>query len=331
MFLAMADFTRPQAFLHTMSLRTGAEIITFLQLINKVSGLYGLLALLTGAQLSGLQLSMYLYSFAALLATLYFYSHIRLQSPFQTLLLAHIYALDSVINALYTAFFGVAWFYVLAAHPGDNSSVPGAGGISGNAGFTDPKYNVSKVDVVAAPKEGLQAGQHAVAVGQGQGDAGAGLSNAVLQGGSIMSIFLIAAFWALRVYFVFVMLAFARQCLRAHIAANASSAAWYNDNNQTKTSSDLAENPFEEGKQEGHGWQGKAGRLMLSGAPQYWLGADEGEDWMRGFGGKFRKSVALNPAPNVNERERRRRSGTGPPAVPKELQGTQLAALQEVR
>src|SRR5690242_20928443 len=123
-----------------MSLRTGAEIITFLQLINKVSGLYGLLALLTGAHLTGLQLSMYLYSFAALLATLYLYRHIRLQSPFQTLLLAHIYALDSVINALYTAFFGIAWFYVLAANPEvqNASSVPGAETIKENAGFTSP-------------------------------------------------------------------------------------------------------------------------------------------------------------------------------------------------
>jgi len=307
-----------------MSLRTGAEIITFLQLINKVSGLYGLLALLTGAHLSGMQLSMYLYSFAALLATLYLYRHIRLQSPFQCLLLAHIYALDSVVNALYTAFFGLAWFMVLAQHPND-SHVPGAGGISDNAGFTSPKYNVSKVDIVAEPVDGVQAGQNAVAVGQGDGSAG--LGNAVFQSGSIMSLSLIAGFWALRVYFVFIMLAFARQCLRQHIVTNASSAAWYDSNNPTAPTG-LAENPFNEGKEEGEGWKGKVGRLMLSGAPQYWLGAEEGEDWMRGVGGKFRKSMTL---PGVNERERRRRSGTGPPAPPRELRAPQLADLQEVR
>lgn len=323
----MADPIVPQTFLHSMSLRTGAEIITFLQLINKVSGLYGLLALLTGAQLSGLQLSMYLYSFIALLATLYLYRHIRLQSPFESLLLAHIYALDSVVNALYTAFFGIAWFYVLAQHP-DDSRAPGAGGIAENAGFTSPKYNVSKVDVVAEPAGGLKAGQDAIAIGQGNGSAG--LGNAVFQSGSIMSISMIAGFWALRVYFVFVMLAFARQCLRQHIATNASSAAWYNSNAQTAPTGNLAENPFEEGKEEGNGWKGKLGRIMLSGAPQYWLGADEGEDWMRGFGGKFRKSLSLAPH-GVNERERRRRSGTGPPAPPRELRAPQLADLQEVR
>lgn len=307
-----------------MSLRTGAEIITFLQLINKVSGLYGLLALLTGATLTGLQLSMYLYSFVALLATLYLYRHIRLQSPFQTLLLAHIYALDSVINALYTAFFGVAWFYVLAAHPED-SNVPGAGGITENAGFTNPVHNVSSVEVVAEPVgAGVTGGQNAVAVGQG---TGAGLGNAVFQSGSIMSISLISGFWALRVYFVFIMLAFARQCLRQHIASNSSN--YYNTT--APTNSNLAENPFEEGKEDGHGWKGKVGRVMLSGAPQFWLGADEDGEWMKGLGGKFRKSIQLEQPLGLGERERRRRSGTGPPAVPRELRGQQLADLTEVR
>lgn len=314
---------RPQTFLQKMSLRTGAEIITFLQVINKVSGLYGLLALLTGASIDGWQLSMYLYSTIALFATIYLYKNIRLQSPFECVLLAHLYALDSVINALYTAFFGVAWFYVLAAHPED-ASVPGSQGISDNAGFTSPQFNVTKVDIVATSSEGVPSGQSAIAVGHGAPAGAPGLGNVVFQRGSIMSISLISAFWALRVYFVFVMLAFARQCLRQHIAANASSAAWYTSNNMETTATDLAENPFSEGKEEGDGWKGKLGRAMLSGAPKYWLGADEGEDWMRGVGGKFRKATQLEQPVGFSERERRRRSGTGPP-VP------QLASLQIVR
>lgn len=300
-----------QTFLQRMSLRTGAEIITFLQVINKVSGLYGLLAILTGAHIDGWQLSMYLYSTLALFTTVFLYKHIRLQSPFQTLLLAHLYAIDSVINALYTTFFGVAWFYTLAAQPGD-SAVPGSHGISDIAGFTSPQYNVSTVDVVVEPTDGMQAGQNAVALGHGS-EAGAGLGNAVFQSGSIMSITLISGFWALRVYFVFIMLAFARQCLRQHIAANASSAAWYNSNNMQTSANDLAENPFAEGKEEGNGWMGKLGRVMLSGAPKYWLGSDEDGEWMRGVGGKFKKSTQLEQPIGFNERERRRRSGTGPP------------------
>jgi hypothetical protein len=315
-----------------MSLRTGAEIITFLQLINKVSGLYGLLALLTGAHLSGLQLSMYLYSSVVFVATLCLCRHIRLQSPFQNLLLAHIYAIDAVVNALYTAFFGVAWFYVLA-HPDDGDAAPGAGGISNSAGFTSPKYNVSKVDVVAEPVGGVKPGQNAVAMGTPSDSTGAGIGNAVFQTDSIMSIAMIAGFWALRVYLVFVMLAFARQCLRQHIAANASSAAWYDSNNSSTPAGALAENPFDAGKEDGAGWKGKLGRTMLRGAPLYWLGADAGEEWMRNIGGKFnRKSNAISlETQGVNERERRRRSGTGPPAPPRELRIPQLASLEEVR
>ncbi|KAF2739058.1 DUF1753-domain-containing protein [Polyplosphaeria fusca] len=332
MALQIFEIPRPKTFLHTMSLRTGAEIITFLQLINKVSGLYGLLALLTGAHLTGLQLSMYLYSFAALLATLYLYRHIRLQSPFQTLLLAHIYALDSVVNALYTAFFGIAWFYVLAAHPED-SSAPGASGIKENAGFTNPTYNVSSVEVLAEPAgSGIKSGQNAVAVGQGTASAAGGLGGAVFQSGSIMSISLISGFWALRVYFVFVMLAFARQCLRQHIASNSTSyyTTTHPDEYPQPTSSQL-ENPFDERKEDGYGWKGKVGRMMLSGAPAFWLGANEDGEWMRSMGGKFRKSVQLQQPLGIGERERRRRSGTGPPAPPRELQRPQLGDLQESR
>ncbi|KAF2873398.1 Inositolphosphorylceramide synthase subunit Kei1-domain-containing protein [Massariosphaeria phaeospora] len=326
------DLPVPRTFLQKMSLRTGAEIITFLQVINKVSGLYGLLALLTGAHLTGWQLSMYLYSNVVLVATVWLYKHIRLQSPFQVLLLAHLYALDSVVNALFTAFFGVAWFYVLASHPNEASSMPGADGIIDNAGFTSPKYNVSHVEIVAEPANGLPSGQNAVAVGQGTGSGAAGLGNAVFQSGSIMSITLIAGFWALRVYFVFIMLAFARQCLRQHIASNASTAAWYNSNTTEPNAQNLAENPFEEDKEEGHGWKGKVGRIMLSGAPQYWLGADEDGEWMRGVGGKFRKTLNSEQQPlALGERERRRRSGTGPPAPPRELRIAPLADLQEVR
>ncbi|KAF2855867.1 DUF1753-domain-containing protein [Plenodomus tracheiphilus IPT5] len=318
----LLEIPRPRSFLQKMSLRTGAEIITYLQIINKASGFFGLLAVFTGARIDGWQLSMYIYSTLALFVTVYLYKHIRLQSSFESVLLAHLYALDSVINALYTAFFGIAWFITLAAHPDDSTGL--SPGLKDNAGFTSPEYNVTHVDIVAEPTEGLNAGQNAIAVGQPAQNGGAGLGNAVFQSGSIMSISLISGFWALRVYFVFIMLAFARQCLRQHIAANASSAAWYTSNNMQTSATDLAENPFAEGKQEGNGWRGQLGRVMLSGAPKYWLGAEEGEDWMRGVGGKFKKATALEQPIGFNERERRRRSGTGPP-VP-QLNLTPLSA-----
>ena len=85
---------------------------------------------------------------------------------------------STLSSTLYTPLsFGIAWFYTLATHPGENSSI--SSGMAENAGFTSPKYNVSRVDIVAEPKDGLKAGQNAVAVGQGADNAGAGLGNAV--------------------------------------------------------------------------------------------------------------------------------------------------------
>ncbi|KAK4996805.1 hypothetical protein LTR28_000069, partial [Elasticomyces elasticus] len=57
---------RPKTFLHFVSLRTATEYITLTIALNKLSGLYGLLALLTGYHLNPLQLSSYVYSLFAL-------------------------------------------------------------------------------------------------------------------------------------------------------------------------------------------------------------------------------------------------------------------------
>ena len=74
-----------------MSLSTGASLITLSLLLNKVSGLYGLLALLTGYHLSPIQLSMYIYSLFALVLTALLVPHIRTQSPLHCLALKMTY------------------------------------------------------------------------------------------------------------------------------------------------------------------------------------------------------------------------------------------------
>jgi hypothetical protein len=306
---------RPTRFLGLTSLRTGTTLILYVHLINKVTGFYGILALLTGFPISSLQLSMYIYSLAALGATIYLSSHvIKLQSAWHCLAFAQLYAIDTIINAAYTAFFAVAWFMVLASHD-DSTSAPGGKTISDTSGFTSPKHNVSKVEVVAAPKPGLKPGQDAVAVGIGSGTGGAGLFNAVLSSSSMMSISIILTFWALRIYAVIIVLAYARQTLHHHIQVSSS----HNYELYTGSrSSDLAENPFEETKEDGKGWQGKVGRIMVNLGRNYWLGRDEeDEGWMRSMGGKFRRNQEQI---GLQERERRRRSGTGPPKPPPGLQ-----------
>jgi hypothetical protein len=296
-----------------MSLRTGTALILLLHLINKVTAVYGILALFTSYPLSALQLSMYIYSLPVLCATVYLWPHVRAQSPWQCLAFAYLYTLDSVVNFIYTSIFAVSWFVVLA------SDAPTAKMMLETGGFASPKHNVSHVDVVAAPKAGLAAAQDAIAVGSGAPTASSGLAGAVLNASTMMSLFIICAFWLLRIYAVFVVIAYARQVLRHHIQV----ASMSNLNGWSSTKADdLAENPFAESQPQGEGIKGKMGRLMVNFGRSYWLGRDaESDVYLRSMANKFRRSEDVA---GVSERERRRRSGTGPPAPPPGL--TTMAA-----
>lgn len=100
-----------------MSLQTGTEMISIALLINKVTGLYGLLAILTGYALDAVQLSMYIYSVGVLVALAFLLPHVRRQSPFPNLSLAWLYIIDTALNTAYTAFFAVAWYIASEGNP----------------------------------------------------------------------------------------------------------------------------------------------------------------------------------------------------------------------
>lgn len=127
-----------------------------------------------------------------------------------------------------------------------------------NAGFTSPAYNVSIVAVPASD------GQDAVAVGAGV-EGGAFLSAGVLQPESATSILIISILWVIRLYFVLVVLAFARNVVR--------------------DSATPGEAPFS-GRNYGEGWKGRLGRALVGVNSSYWQGA---EGWER-LGSKFRRS-----------------------------------------
>jgi hypothetical protein len=301
-----------------MSLSTGASLITLSLLLNKVSGLYGLLALLTGYHLSPIQFSMYIYSCVALVLTALLAPHIRTQSPLHCLALAWFYVLDSVINLTYTVLFGITWLLVLPQHKtrGNPPSSGASGTIADTSGFTTPQHNVSHIDIIASPG----AGQDAAAIAAGMpasspiSTSGNGsLRHAALAPESMNSLGIIISLWTIRLYFCLIMLAYARMVLRQHIAVAASKTSY----TAAFSNSHLAENPFAESKPEGQGWKGKLGRVMVSIGRSYWLGSDvDNLIWMNGIGRKFRRSedvLAKVEAPGPLERERRRRSGTGPP------------------
>ncbi|KAJ6102372.1 hypothetical protein N7486_004799 [Penicillium sp. IBT 16267x] len=299
---------RPESFLYVMSLETGASLITLSLLLNKISGLYGLLALFTGYHLSPVQLSMYLYSLIALAITAILFPHIRKQSPLECLALAWLYLIDSLINAAYTAAFGVTWFLVVSqGYNGGKPSGPGSETIAETAGFTNPKYDAAYVEIQHMP-EGNNFIPH-------PSRAANHLSNVVAQPESFQSIVFISLLWAMRVYFVLVMLAFARQTLRLWIAVPRHTQLPTHSRNVSLASvADIDREPFTPYSPDGQGWKGKLGRIMVGIGHSYWLGEEEEGNWLGNLGQKFRtRSQKHNELPGPLERERRRRSGTGPP------------------
>jgi len=295
-----------QRFLHFFTLRTGILLIVLTQLINKVTAFYGILALATSYPLSPLQLSMYIYSLIALLLTLYLLPGVRKQDPWSCLAFAQTYVVDTLVNGVYTLLFAVAWFAVVADHDAQRlNPVSGIATetIDKTTGSTSPQPNISYVEVIAAPAAGLKPGQEAVAIGR------PGFASAVLSSGSLMSLFIVCSFEALRVYALFVCMSYARQVLRQHIAVTAS----HSYTPYSAGTADMAEDPFAVGREEGKGWRGTIGRAMVGVGKEYWLGREEMDDevWMTSVGRKFRKSGEKRNG--TMERERRRRSGTDPP------------------
>jgi hypothetical protein len=315
-FGELKDLTNIQTFLYLMSLRTGTELISLSMIFNKLSGFYGLIAILTGFTLSPLQLSMYLYSLAALGLLAFLMPHIREQSPFQCLALAWFYLIDTIVNTAFTAAFAVTWLLAVSAdksHTEIPSGAPGKETMDDTAGFTNPKYTSVgevKVSPTAAP-----GGTEAVSLAATVAAAAAGgtptLGDAVGIEESIPSILVVVLLTLIRVYFILVVMAFARQVLRQHM---------YSSSTTTKTqfhtdgTVDMpASNPFAIEGSAGEGLKGKLGRLMVKVGEGYWLGGQADDNWAKGLDGRFRTRRVTSGPPGTVERERRARSGTGPP------------------
>ena len=287
-------------------------------LFNKVTGLYGILAIFTGYELNPLQFSHYVYSLLVFVLVAWLAPSIRNpEEPLKNLALAWLYVLDSLVNNVYTALFGTSWFVVLARslnNPAllyaDKVDTLGAGTIEDTSGFTDPEHKATNVEVVAKPGPGLMGGQVAVAYASTHGTFG----QAVFQSGSIMSLTVLGLVWMVRVYLCLIIMSHARSVLRHYVASTS-------DHYSQSDDATLAENPFRAERQEGEGWRGRLGRLMLRyPSKRYWLGRDEHEyDWMRATSGRFesgrRGGLRIKvPGSGLGERERRARSGTGPSA-----------------
>ena len=307
-----------QTFLRIIPLRTATEFILFTLAINKITGLYGILALFTGYHLNPLQLSHYIYSLVTLGLIAYLHPAIRERggSPLKNVALAWLYIADMVVSSVYTSLFGAGWFLLLAEHMGEDVGAGkglGVGTMNETAGFTSPSMEgVGSVSVVATgPASGALAGQEAIAFASSSSPSSA--TGVFLQPGSMASLIILAVLSLVRLYFCVIVLSHARMALRQHIASTSSSYS-------TAADPTMADGPFR-GEP---GWQGQMGRAMLRfPTRRYWLGRDEGEEeWVRQARGRFEMGALKVKVPAgadvapLGERERRARSGTGPPPPP---------------
>ncbi|KAG9017164.1 hypothetical protein FRB90_001516 [Tulasnella sp. 427] len=97
-------------FLGFVDIKTGVKIAILFAVINKVAGVYGLLAMLTGAGGSLAQLSMYLYSVIALAAYVVGFKAAASEDIEKVLLTAHFFFVDHFLNSIWLAIFAVDWW-----------------------------------------------------------------------------------------------------------------------------------------------------------------------------------------------------------------------------
>ncbi|OWP02721.1 hypothetical protein B2J93_138 [Marssonina coronariae] len=309
LFARYLRLPRPRTFLYLMSLRTGVEMVSLSMIFNKLTGFYGLLAILTGVSLSPLQLSMYIYSVGALVLLAHLTPHIRKQSPFECLALAWFYLFDTVINTAFTSAFAVTWFLAVSgdnANEGIPSSAPGGSTTESTASFTKSRYNVSKVDVVTHVQETVTFSTASTVTAT---TVNLNLGHGVGIEESIPSILVVILLTMIRAYFILIVMAFARQVVRQHMYAASSAKLHLHTDG---TAEGKADNPFAVESPEGAGWKGQLGRIMVKAGEGYWLGGQANDEWAKGLDGRFKTTRLTGGPQGTVERERRARSGTGP-------------------
>ncbi|KAJ3522893.1 hypothetical protein NM688_g8806 [Phlebia brevispora] len=105
------------SFLGFLDIKTGVIIAILFALLNKVAGVYGLVAVLTGAGGSAAQLTMYIYSVVALIALAWGLKAVGQEDAKHTLYFAHAFFADHILSTAWTIFFAVMW-WVYTPHDG---------------------------------------------------------------------------------------------------------------------------------------------------------------------------------------------------------------------
>jgi len=109
------------SFLGFVDLKLGVTIALLFALLNKVAGIYGIVALFNGVGGSFAQVSMYVYSVLMLVALWWGLNAVSEEDPKRTLYFAHLFFADHVLSTAWIAFFAVVW-WVYTPHDGSKQS-----------------------------------------------------------------------------------------------------------------------------------------------------------------------------------------------------------------
>lgn len=255
-------------------MQTGTELIALALLFNKATGIYGLLTLATGYPLNALQITAYLLSVAVIGVLAYCVPHIRKATPFQNVLLAFVYAVDTIVSAAYTVAFAASWYLHLRDMQAAGLAAADGGVARRQVGGTEEEFEM----VVDTATTGMDTSA-AVMVAEDTID-------------TAFSMVLIVGFTLMRAYFALVVMAYARTALLRFVDERVAETEEENQDDGDDSKEDpRAPNPFAEGAPLGDGWQGKVGRFMISIGKGYWLGGrKQDEEWARHVQSKFRGS-----------------------------------------
>lgn len=131
------------SFLGILDLKTGVTLALLFAVLNKLTGVYGLIAVLTGAGGSAAQLSLYIYSVIGLIALAWGLKATTKEDPKHTLYFAHLFFADHIVSTAWLVFFAVLW-WVYTPHDGRRQAnsdaqreMMDAVPITGNRNMTD--------------------------------------------------------------------------------------------------------------------------------------------------------------------------------------------------
>lgn len=229
----------------------GADIIICSGIINKASGLYGLLSIFTGHPIGALSWILHIASLITIPLYIYAFLSVKNQRALYILFFTHFYFLDTLFSIAFTIVFCVKWFAharslnkvastiaAASASVATRLSLPSDGSVAnGVVGQEDPTTTLAAAassvigDVVEATAEVLQStakGAFSITTAAAEplyqrfaeeAKTPKSTTEALSQSSSIaresaMTITFTVVFLLVRIYFTFIMIAYARQLVR---------------------------------------------------------------------------------------------------------------------